>query len=171
MYVARRYKSAVFFECSPKRCRQGWNPGADADVAVINAIDDRQRFDLVIWRKSVDKLRAIIEIKRAYRTADLQQDAIKVQKFIKHASEYGLRTGYLLAYTEAVRNGGNSGRNTIDRRFDHWRKKLSTQVPKIRLIDGFAVEPKEVDNGKTWAWGSALYRIDRPQMSANEPRN
>jgi hypothetical protein len=61
----------------------------------------RNRFDLVVWNKSGLKIRAVVEVKRAYNTAPLIRDAEKLRRYAANASSNDF-AGYLLFYSEAV---------------------------------------------------------------------
>lgn len=89
----------VFPEASPKK--------------IMNERDHRprgrprknlgQRFDIVVWLKASDQVRAILEIKRAWSIADLRSDREKVATFLQRNNF--VRAGYLLIYTEAKVKG------------------------------------------------------------------
>jgi hypothetical protein len=128
----------VYPEASPKK--------------IIDERDDRlkgrppkglgQRFDIVVWAKSSDKIRAILEIKRAWSIADLRSDRDKVATFLKR-SKY-VKAGYLLVYTEA------KGEKKLLNQIANWANDLD-----CKLVGKYA--DKQGDG--EWNWGIGLFRL------------
>lgn len=58
-----------------------------------------KRFDIVVWRRASDRLRAILEVKRAWSITGLRADRKKMAEFLS-SKNYDI-AGYLLVYTEA----------------------------------------------------------------------
>jgi len=79
-----------------------------------------QRFDLVVWDKSDDNIRAIFEIKKAWNITSLRGDRKKIATFLNR-NEY-VKSGYLLAYTEA--KGGRRA-ETLSNRLAYWAEGLN----------------------------------------------
>lgn len=99
-----------------------------------------QRSDLTVWNKSSETVRAVIEIKKAWNIGPLKKDALKLKKLSKMKN--GPRRGYIIAYTEAKREG------TLDKTFSSWAKRL-----KMRLVGSIQRRGNE-----HWYWGFAVLR-------------
>jgi len=104
-----------------------------------------QRFDLVVWSKSSNNIRAIIEIKRAWNITSLLNDREKIATFLK-LNEY-VKSGYLLAYTEAK---GEKRADTLSNRLDYWALGLN-----CRLV-GYNTDAQ--GDGE-WGWAFGLFRL------------
>ena len=73
--------------------------------------------DLIfLFGTKILRLRAAIEIKRAWNFNTIQSDAIKMERYLSH--QHAAKTGYVLAYSEATKK--RSGR--LRKRFDEWEK-------------------------------------------------
>lgn len=174
--IARKGEFCVFPECSPKRWKDSVNEedGAKPRGRPFSA-HNTKRFDLVIWFKSGKRPRAIVEIKRATNVSPLLADVKKILKYKKEAQSFGIRTAYILVYSEAKRNTKrapfHSGRKKLEKRFKEWEDAL------VEKCDGKAVscvgvrahEPQGQDRDWQWSWGVALYRVDYTRARKRRP--
>lgn len=130
----------VFPEASPKKIlkEQGIVPRGRP------AGNLGQRFDLVVWFKDKNEVRAIIEIKRAWAITNLRGDKDKVAMCL----EQGLTSaGYLLVYTEA--RGPNRLEN-LSKRLNQWAVDL-----ECTLVG----EHVETQGDGTWNWCFGLFKV------------
>ena len=132
----------VYVDTSTKRVRVDMKrgPGRPTD-------DLRKRLDISIWNKSDNRLRAIIEIKRSWTVAPVKKDAVKIEKYLK--SKQRPRAGYILAYSEAKKNGQLDRVEFLEQRFAKWQKALAWK--RIHSIFGTKGDDE-------WAWGFCLFR-------------
>jgi hypothetical protein len=100
-----------------------------------------QRFDLVVWDKSTDNLRAILEIKRAWSIADLKGDREKIETYIKQNKF--VKNGYLVAYSEAKSS------ETLKNRLMHWANRLNCNLVNSHI------SPSDGE----WVWAIGLLKI------------
>jgi len=100
-----------------------------------------QRFDLVVWNKSSDNLRAILEIKRAWSISDLRDDREKIGTYIRQNKF--VKTGYLVAYTEAKRS------ETLLNRLISWANRLNCDLVESHI------GPSEGE----WVWAVGLFKL------------
>lgn len=101
-----------------------------------------QRFDIVVWAKSINNIRAIIEVKKAWNITSLANDRKKIAIFLKRNKF--VKSGYLLAYTEARRF------DTLSKRLDYWAKGLD-----CKLVQHY-IDPQ--GDGE-WFWAIGLFRL------------
>jgi len=131
----------VYPEKSPKKI--------DAELGVVKRgkppKNIGERFDLVVWYKSKDEVRAVVEVKRAQNISPVRSDFTKVQK---HLSQGVSSKGYLLVYSEAR---GDDRRSKLIERFKHWSDETDTWMVGYRV--------DEEDDGE-WSWGFVLLRLD-----------
>lgn len=104
-----------------------------------------QRFDLVVWDKSSNNLRAILEIKRAWTIGPLFADQEKIANFIKK-NEY-VKLGYLLAYTDGQ---GEKRKETLSNRLADWETRLD-----CKLVDNYV----DAHSDEEWGWSIGLFRL------------
>lgn len=116
-HVASICKYRVFVEASPKKIK--------LERGVEHKVEPSQRFDAVIWLRSSDDVKAIIEIKRAYSIDPLRKDRDKILRFMENPENEHVRAGYLLAYTEAK---GKNREVTLENRLSNWATKLNCQL-------------------------------------------
>ena len=164
-HIAHKGGFCVFPECSPKR----WKASIDENNGVKPIgrpfrKHDKKRFDLVIWRKKVERPRAILEIKRAVSTGPLLEDVRKILKYKNEAQSYGIRTAYILVYSEAKRGKTKkiTGKPTLERRFVEWvteLNKICKNKAKALCVSWETHEPRGQHEESRWAWGVALYRL------------
>lgn len=100
-----------------------------------------QRYDLVVWQQSDARLRAVIEIKRTYRTSDLVDDAKRIKKAL--TSSQKASTGYLIVYSEAFNSRRSSGQAVLESRFAAWPEdlglhRISTEYLCVDAEDGYS---------------------------------
>lgn len=78
--------------------------------------DKGRRYDLIIWHKSMPKMRAVVEVKRSMSWGNqLLRDATRIKQE-KHA-----KAGYLIVYTEMKEK---RGRHKMLERFETWEYHL-----------------------------------------------
>jgi hypothetical protein len=140
--IGKKADYSVFIEASPKKILSE----REEKLRGRRPSNYGQRFDIVVWNKSRNDIRAIIEIKRAWSMANLSGDREKILKYMK--SNKFVKAGYLLAYTEAkgLRRG-----DTLNNRLDHWAQGLN-----CRLVGSFI---DEKGDGQ-WGWAVGLFRIN-----------
>lgn len=153
----------VYPECSPKRLKSDFDKKLRGRPPKVN---DQQRFDAVFWWKN-ENPRAVLEIKLTNEKSCVLSDAKKLMAYSKEAQKLGLSSGYLLVYSEAVRNGKLNkkvaGKDTILKRFNDWETMLVEQKLPFKLINNpIPHEEKEELDGRYWAYGFALYKMDYP---------
>ena len=139
--VARKANFAVFIEASPKRILEE----RDEKLRGRPPASHKQRFDIVVWQKSKNNIRAIVEVKRAYSITGLRKDREKISNYMD--SNDFVSTGYLLAYTEAK---GKKRENTLKNRLRNWARELSC------VLTGSFVDGK--GDGE-WGWAVGLFRL------------
>jgi hypothetical protein len=105
-----------------------------------------ERFDLVIWYKSNEKVRCIVEVKRSQNIHPVRTDADKVRK---HLSQGVAKTGYVLVYCEA---DGDEQVNKLREKFEYWAEETGSGLV------GHHIDPE--GNGE-WTWGFVLLRLDQ----------
>lgn len=145
MEIARKIfedGSYVFPDASDKKVlhAMGPNPGRPPK-------DLRKRFDLTVWNKTNDTLRAVIEIKATTNYAPVAKDKEKIEKRFKLGKPP--RDGYLLVYSEAK---GKEGSQKLKDRFNDWSKRLDW-----KLADSIVKMDEEYD----YAWGFGLFKNRR----------
>ncbi|MXX95007.1 MAG: hypothetical protein F4039_05520 [Gammaproteobacteria bacterium] len=119
-----------------------------------------QRFDVVVWKKDSSSVKAVIEVKKAWRTKSVLQDVKKLRKFLPTASVRCAK-GYVLYYTDkrpTSRGDKQTDIETIGGRF----KRVHDSMCKHRNIGNqgirhFASDYVFGDQNRA-PWGVALYR-------------
>jgi hypothetical protein len=148
--IASKVKEAGFWvypEASPKKIRKEQNdPPRGRPPRNLD-----QRFDLVVWYKTSNNIRAILEIKRVWSIWDLRGDREKIEKFLKLKNNENVM-GYLLAYTEATEADGNKRADRLSKRLKNWAEKLNCTLAGIH-IDG--------QGDGEWGWAIGLFRLLR----------
>ena len=139
--VAQKANFAVFIEASPKKILEE----RDEKLRGRPPANHKQRFDIVVWQKSTNNIRAIVEVKRAWSIANLRGDRKKISKYMD--SKDFVSTGYLLAYTEAK---GKKRENTLKNRLRNWGSELSC------VLTGSFIDGK--GDGE-WGWAVGLFRL------------
>lgn len=138
----------VYVDPSPQKIRDGSKPDAIGKKPPKN-LNLRERYDLVFWLKTEDRVKAIIEVKRAWSMPPVMKDVKKVSGYLKTKDGRGV-SGYVLYYTDA-RNP-----KFIDRRFqavnDEMKKSLKKQG-RFGLVGKCIYEEKDWD-----PYGFALFR-------------
>ena len=132
----------VFVDASPKKIREEREDGPPRGRPPKNLA---QRFDIVVWAKASNDVRAIIEIKRAWSIANLRGDRRKIAEFMEKNEH--VKTGYLLAYTEAK---GRQRDTTLSHRLKTWAESL-----KCTLVGSTS----NVKGDGEWGWAIGLFRI------------
>lgn len=141
-----RTSHLVYTEASPKKIAQEHDIVFRGRPPKIS----RRRFDLVVWRKSENSLRAIIEIKRAGRPEPVISDARKVESYLN--LKYSNGTGYLVVYSEAK---DAKRRSTLARRIE--------KILEILRNRGWLLVTQRIcfpRNGEGWGWSMCLLRYD-----------
>jgi hypothetical protein len=142
MFLELGKKWLVFIEANRKRLSEqmGKSPMGRPPLK-------RYRYDLVVWHRSTDTLRAVIEIKRSLIMTDvMKNDANRIRKAIN--SQPSIKSGYLLVYSEIEQK---SGQNALAERFDRWSVHMDLQLIGSKIIE---YDEKESD----YLPGFALYR-------------
>lgn len=90
----------------------------------------RIRFDLVVWNKSEDTLRAVVEIKRCIiKTASLTRDAQRIQKAIQ--VQHKASAAYLIVYSTIECTKGEA---ELLERLANWANDLELKLVECRII-------------------------------------
>ena len=168
LHIAHNGEFCVYPECSPKRWKASVDEGNGAKPRGRPfSAHNKKRFDLVIWWKSGNRPRAIVEIKRAMNASPLVADAGKIVKYGKEAQSFCIKTAYILAYSEAWRNTErapqHSGKKKLEQRFKAWSKNLREKCGNkatVKCVGWEAHEPRDQDEKPKGSWGVALYRLD-----------
>jgi hypothetical protein len=134
--VARKGFS-VYPEASPKKIMKEF----DTPPRGRPANNFGQRFDIVVWLKSAEEVKAIIEIKRAWSIKSLRVDRRKVATFLRQGHA---RAGYLLAYTEAKSEA------KLQEHLKYWAYELNCKLVG-RHIDS--------QEDEKWQWAIGLFKV------------
>ncbi len=145
---------SVFPEASPKKIlrERGEHPRGRPRK------DLGQRFDIVVWFKTGNSVRSVIEVKRAWGIGDLRGDRKKVGDYMALNSH--VQSGYLLAYTEAkghCRSGDLSDSEKAERRDRLLKNRMARWAGEL----GCSLAGSHVDarGDGTWGWAIGLFRI------------
>ena len=107
------------------------------------------RPDISVWFKTSQRVKAAIEIKRAYTIGPVKLDVERLRRVVGKA--YGPAVGYVIAYSEAKPRKSKSSNETLSKRFDHWASETKTQM----VAKEFGGPD---DDG--WWWGWCVLRVD-----------
>ena len=109
--------------------------------------DSGKRFDISVWHRSKNTLKAVIEIKHGERTlfTRVKKDAKRIEDAAKCPNAASV--GYILVYSVKKNKEG------IETDFRTWKKELGS---KWTLASHFVTKPHNED----WAWGFALLRFN-----------
>lgn len=145
----------VYVDPSPKKIRES---SASASRKPPKSL--RQRFDLVFWLKSEDRVKAIVEIKATWGKKPVIDDILKVSNYLKSGDGRGVQ-GYVLYYTDHSRNKRWKGndRRFICNRFrnvENDMQKMFRNKANCGLRHKLADYIYDEDNADPW--GFALYR-------------
>jgi hypothetical protein len=89
------------------------------------------RFDLVVWKKTADELRAVIEIKRCLSLVSaVHNDTKRIKRSL--SSSQPAKAGYLVVYSEIKTK---SGKDAIISRFGKWAEELDLELLKAEILD------------------------------------
>lgn len=155
-----RTGNEVFTEASPAKIAREHN----SPLRGRPAHNKQKRFDIVVWQRSQNLLRAAIEIKRTSTLQPVVKDAVKLRKYLDQRNSHGV--GYLLVYSEA------KGANRVER----LRKRASSAAAHLKAT-GWTMLSAVVHSPRSspWSWsvyllryGSTLYTSTarRPANSA-----
>jgi hypothetical protein len=103
------------------------------------------RFDMVVWQKASDEIRAVVEIKKAWNIIGLLSDRKKVAWFMKK-NKY-VNAGCLLAYTEAK---GTRREKTLLNRLKNWADRLRCELVGSTM---------DARGDGEWGWAVGLFRL------------
>jgi hypothetical protein len=154
----------VFTETSPTKIKDEHDKRLRGRPPKMES--QRQRFDIVVWQKTSNKVQAIIEIKRGGTSVfgQVAKDAKKLKKYLSMTNAHG--NGYLLFYSEA------GGSKRLERLKDRISKLTKLLKPKgwrrvQYKIDAKLGDPDE--NDKLWSWCICLLKytsVRRPVPKA-----
>lgn len=120
-------------------------------------LDIQKRFDIVLWKKTILAIRAVVEIKQSWTKDPVLKDIRKVSKFL-NTSGGERASGYVLYYTDHRRKEWWNGRDVkfIRDRF----QVVVEEIPRIVERDRSAeLRAEYVSNKKAEdPWGFALFR-------------
>jgi hypothetical protein len=140
--IVKKANFSVFIEVSPKKILFE----REEKLRGRRPANYGQRFDIVVWHKSRNDIRAIVEIKRAWSVANLSSDREKILKYM--ASNKFVKAGYLLAYTEAK---GKKRGDTLKNRFNYWANALACS-----LVGSFI----DQEGDGQWGWAVGLFCLN-----------
>ena len=111
MELRKKTKNCIYVDASHNKIK------ADQDERRLGRPpgNEHERPDISVWFKTSNELRAIIEIKLAYRFAGVNSDATKIRKILRHKQS---ALGYLLVYSEEYKL------ETLKQRFRKWKDRL-----------------------------------------------
>lgn len=141
----------VFPEASPVKI----NDEHDKPLRGRPLKNKRQRFDLVVWSKSSEKVRAIIEIKRGGPTifGQIPKDGKKLKAYLNKGNSDG--TGYLLFYHEG---SGPNRLNKMQKRIEKLRERLKPKGWVLFEPIFKAKNEKPETDGTAFSWCVGLMR-------------
>lgn len=142
-----RTGNEVFTEASPAKIAREFSEPLRGRPSK----DQRKRFDIVVWQRTINRTRAIVEIKRTTMLQPVSLDAAKIKKYLNLQSTSGV--GYVLVYSEAK---GLNRRVSLAKRSFNAAEKLGKEG--WRLIDVRVTAPRTDE----WAWSIYLLRYDPP---------
>ncbi len=132
----------VYVDPSPKKIRDSSDLKSKRPPQNVT-----QRFDLVFWRKAENRLKAVIEVKQAWKQSPVISDVNKVSDYITK-KDAGGATGYVLYYTHGdtqfIVNRFNRVNDTMRNR--------SNLHGLVHPIDSYICELDDPP------WGFALFR-------------
>ena len=143
IHMFKQQKYCIYVDPSPKKLQE-----SSENAGKKPSKYPEQRFDLVFWMKSKDKVKAILEVKVSREKSPVIKDIHKISEYIKKNGN-GI-TGYVLYYTDKKRKERSKGKDSevLKRRFSSVSKDKG-----IELIGSHISDPKNAD-----PWGFALYR-------------
>lgn len=107
------------------------------------------RPDISVWYKASERVRAAIEVKRAYNINPIQSDVQRMRRVV--GQSYGPAVGYVIAYSEAKSLKSKLGHETLSTRFDNWANATDTRMTAMKFGG-------PDDDG--WWWGWCILRVD-----------
>lgn len=107
------------------------------------------RPDISVWFKTSERVRAAIEIKRAYDISPVMKDIARLRRIVGKA--HGPKVGYAICYSEARPKKSESTDASLEKRFSRWQKETDTR----RIITEFRGPD---DNGAWCGW--CVLRVD-----------
>ena len=149
---------SVYVDASPKKI---WEGAASAGKKPPKNL--LQRFDLVFWLKSEDRVKAIVEIKETWGKKPVMDDIDKVSEYLKTKDGQDIH-GYVLYYTDHGRKDRWKGQDSkfIQARFCKVEKEIKEGIGQIRQRVGLRHRPDDYicdPKDKDWRpWGFALFR-------------
>lgn len=121
MFKNKKMGHWVYIDASPKKIREALDSPGKKEPK-------NQRFDLVFWFKSEDRVKAIVEIKVRQWKQPVMKDLKKVKNYLKDKDGKNV-AGYVLWYD--------------DQRRDQRRKDNQSQESKIKIQGRFREIGKE----------------------------
>ena len=155
MKMFKNTDHCVFVDPSPKKIREWYASAGNRPPKDMNL---RERFDLVFWLKTQDRVKAIVEIKVTWRKKPVMDDVHKLSQYLNTKDGQGTR-GYVLYYTDKKRKSEKDNKIIQDRfcRVDKEIKEgIGRDKQNVGLRHGSAdyiYAPKDDD-----PWGFALFR-------------
>lgn len=164
--ILRTRKAMVFIEVSPRKIAAEFPTKGRG-----RTYEAQKRFDLIVWQKSSYRVRAVIEIKRAWNKKPVLKDAKKMRSYMLHKN--AAKTGYVLVYsdTHSARNRSRASdrREHLTKRFEAWGDRLKKTGWKYIDSDAFSPHRKyaqDANGKKIWSWGYVLFRLDQSKIRA-----
>lgn len=120
--------------------------------------DKKKRFDISVWNKSDNTLRAVVEIKRTYFIGALKSDAKKIVNYLRQKGS--AKTGYLLVYTDCDGKKDIDSRQKLNERLEQWAELLKASLNAVTfgtdLQSTYSSTPPRLDSD---AWAVGLIRF------------
>ena len=106
MKMFKNTEHCVYVDPSPKKIRASSTSASKKPPKNL-----LQRFDLVFWLKSEDRVKAIVEIKETWGKKPVMDDIDKVSEYLKTKDGQDIQ-GYILYYTDHVRKDRWKGQDS-----------------------------------------------------------
>ena len=134
----------IYIDCSPEKIKKDTTAGGRGKTPMKN-----KRFDLVFWKKSEDKVKAVVEIKRACYPSLVVKDVEKVANFGKCKHPMA-NSGYVLYYTDCQieEHRGGQDEKLIENRFKSIKDQSESEIVASCIVK------RDSD-----PWGFALYKV------------
>ena len=129
----------VYIDASPKKIREWTVPASKKPPKY-------RRFDLVFWFKSKNKVKAIVEIKRAWEKNSVMGDVNKLRKYRETKDgEKNIRYYYVLYYTSHSNKDRRKGEGSkfIRDRFCKVEQKIKEGTGRIKQSVGLRHGPAD----------------------------
>ena len=143
-------EGGVFMDVSLKRIYSHRKSQGEASIRGKPPFYLSNRPDISVWYKSSPRVKAAIEIKKAYSLDPVKKDVARLRRIV--GKPHGPKVGYVVAYSETKPRKSKSTSDSLSARFDKWEKSTKTKL----IIKGLG--KKSDDSG--WWHGWCVLRVD-----------